>query len=67
MKPIQPKKKVPPRPTVRPMTAQEKQNLVMNIRKLPPEHIWGMIDILSDVMQADQSELELDINALPEQ
>jgi hypothetical protein len=32
VKPIQPKKKVVPRPTVKPMSAQEKQNLVMNIR-----------------------------------
>jgi hypothetical protein len=35
------------------MTAIEKQQLVANIRKLPQEHIWGMIDILSEVMQAD--------------
>lgn len=67
IKPIQQKKKAPPKPTVKPLTAQEKQTLVLNIRKLAPEHILGMIDILSDVMKADQSELELDLNALPEQ
>ena len=32
------------------MSVQEKQQLVANIRKLPQEHIQGMIEIINDVM-----------------
>ncbi len=43
-----PKKKPLSKNFQKPLTSLEKKNLVSNIRKLPQEHLIGMIQIISE-------------------
>ncbi|CAK93473.1 unnamed protein product (macronuclear) [Paramecium tetraurelia] len=56
-----------PSPMEQPMNMQEKRALVSNINSLPPEHLRGVWEIVSDGLKIqDQSEeLEFDIDTLP--
>lgn len=49
------------------MTIQEKKNLGMNIRTLPPEFLKGVWEIVSEGMNVQHAseELEFDIDTLP--
>lgn len=51
----------------KPMTIQEKAMLKMNIMKLPPDKLAGIIDIIRDVVDMTQHRetLEFDIDTLP--
>ncbi|CAD8098472.1 unnamed protein product [Paramecium primaurelia] len=50
-----------------PMNMQEKRALVSNINSLPPEHLRGVWEIVSDGLkiQEQNDELEFDIDTLP--
>jgi hypothetical protein len=48
----------------KPLSSLEKKNLVANIRRLPQEHLMGMIAIIQDGDISEQNELELDIDNL---
>ncbi|CAD8090570.1 unnamed protein product [Paramecium primaurelia] len=50
-----------------PMNMQEKRALVSNINSLPPEHLRGVWEIVSDGLkiQEQSDELEFDIDTLP--
>lgn len=49
------------------MTLNEKKNLGQNIRKLPPEYLRGIWEIVCDGtnLAQDKEELEFDIETLP--
>ena len=50
-----------------PMSIQEKKNLGMNIRTLPAEYLKGVWEIVSEGIndQPNNEELEFDIDTLP--
>jgi len=51
----------------KPMTMAEKRALGQSIRNLPPEHLRGVWEIVSEGMQHNNNreELEFDIDTLP--
>jgi len=51
----------------KPLTTQEKKVLGENIKRLPPEHLRGVWDIVSQRLNqgSNQEELEFDIESLP--
>jgi hypothetical protein len=60
----QPSKVLSSKISQKPLTSLEKKNLVANIRRLPQEHLMGMIAIIQDGDISEQNELELDIDNL---
>ena len=49
----------------RPMSLQEKRSLGQNIRKLEPQYLKGVIDIVKECMDVGGEEFEFDLDKIP--